>query len=152
MPEKKNSKSTRTMCIHLGEDEYDFVHENFAKGQMSREIRGMIAARKESYNGELENLEKEYPEDEAKLLAKKKRIEELKAETKRRDDDLKIKEERTKEAHEKLLDSLKRAYWDPKGIQKAAYRIYADYTGLSVQELMDWVQEQAKRRDEIESE
>lgn len=141
----------RDAHISLTDEQYTFVSEEL-NGGMAHHIRALIDAYRGHHNGELSELEREFPLVEAKYLSMKKRIEELKEETKRREDDLKAKEDRITDAHKKLLDSLKDAYWKPEGIQKSAYRVYADYTGLSVKELMDWVQEQAKRRDEIESE
>jgi len=145
----KARRYIRDVHISVTDDQYKFVAEEL-NGGMSHHIRNLIDAFRGHHNGELSDLEKEFPLVEAKYISMKKRIEELKEETKRRDDDLKTKAMRIEDAHEKLLDSLKRAYWKPEGIQKAAYKIYSEYTGLSIKELMEWVQEQAKRRDEIE--
>lgn len=146
---KKVRRFIRDVHISVTDDQYKFVAEEL-NGGMAHHIRNLIDAYRGHHNGELNELEKEFPIIEAKYFSMKKRIEVLKEEKKQQDDDLNTKAMRIQEAHEKLLDSLKRAYWKPEGIQKAAYKIYAEFTGLSVKELMDWVQDQAKRRDEIE--
>lgn len=145
----KPRRYTRDVHISLDDEQWKFVTDDLTGG-MARQIRSLIDAYRGRHNGELTALEKEFPLVEAKYVSMKKRIEELKEEKKQVEIDQKTRDMRIKDAHEKLLDSLKRAYWKPEGIQKAAYKIYAEYTGLSIKELMDWVQEQAKRRDEIE--
>jgi len=99
---------------------------------------------------ELPKLRKEFEEVEPHYNSLKKKIAELELIEKQKEDDQKTRERHIEDAHEKLLEALKRALWEPERIQRATYKIYADATGLSVQELMDWVNEQAKRRDELE--
>jgi len=144
----KLRRYTRDVHLSLDEDQWKFVAKEL-NGGMSHHLRNLIDVYRGHHNGELSELEKEFPEIEAKYISMKKRIEELKEEIKQREDDLKIKERYIQEAHKKLLEALKRELWDPKRIQKSTFKIYAEYTGLSVQELMDWVNEQAKRRDEL---
>lgn len=144
----KLRRYTRDVHLSLDEGQWTFVAREL-NGGMAHHIRNLIDAYRGHHNGELSELEKEFPEVEAKYISMKKRIEELKEEIRQREDDLKIKERYIEEAHKKLLEALKRELWDPKRIQKATFKIYAEYTGLSVQELVDWVNEQAKRRDEL---
>lgn len=145
----KESKYTKHLHILLRIDQHDFV-KNELNGGIATHVRQMIDATMGFFDKELAVLEKEYTVVEPRYLFLKKRIEELKQEKKKQEDDQKTKEKRIEEAHEKLLDALKRALWKPERIQRATFKIYADFTGLSVQELMDWVNEQAKRRDELE--
>lgn len=145
----KTRRYTRDVHISVTDDQYKFVAEEL-NGGMAHHIRNLIDAYRGYHNRELNELEKEFPEVEAKYLSMKKRIEELKEEMKRQEDDRKLRERSIEDAHKHLLEALKNALWDPKRIQRATYKIYADATGLSVQELMDWVNEQANRRDELE--
>lgn len=146
---KTPRRYTRDVHITVTDDQYKFVAEEL-NGGMAHHIRNLIDAYRGYHNKELSVLEKAFPEVEANYFSMKKRIDEIKEEMKRQEDDQKTKEKRIEEAHEKLLDALKRALWAPERIQKATFKIYAEYTGLSIQELMDWVNEQAKRRDELE--
>jgi len=146
---KTARRYTRDVHITVTDDQYKFVAEEL-NGGMSHHIRNLIDAYRGYHNKELTELEKDFPEVEAKYFSMKKRIDELKEEMKRQEDDQKTRERHIENAHEKLLDALKRALWEPGRIQRATYKIYADATGLSVQELIDWVNEQAKRRDELE--
>jgi len=146
----KPRRYIRDVHISVDDAQYKFVSEEHT-GSMAQIIRNLIDAYRGHYNGELTDLEKEFPELEARYISVKKRIEELKGEQKQREDNTKVIEDRIKETHEKLLMVLKRAYWDPAGIQKATYKVYSEFSGLSVPELMEWVQEQAKKRDELES-
>ena len=146
---KTTRRFTRDVHISVTDDQYKFVAEEL-NGGMAHHIRQLIDAYRGYHNKELTDLEKEFPAVESKYFSMKKRIDELKEEMKRQEDDKKIRERRIEEAHTKLLDALKRALWDPERIQRATYKIYADATGLGVQELIDWVKEQAKRRDELE--
>lgn len=121
-------------------------------GTLSENIRRATATLKATYEGSVEILilEKEIPELKHTLYSKENKLREIKDAKARKEDELETKEKRIEEAHEKLLDALKRALWKPERIQRATFKIYADFTGLSVQELIDWVNEQAKRRDELE--
>lgn len=145
----REQKFTKHLHILVRTDQHDFV-KNELNGGIATHVRQMIDANMGFFDKELNVLEKEYAVVEPRYLFLKKRIEELKLEKKKQEDDQKTKEIRIQEAHEKLLEALKRALWAPERIQKATFKIYAEYTGLSIQELMDWVNEQAKRRDELE--
>lgn len=146
---KTPRRYTRDVHISVTDDQYKFVAEEL-NGGMSHHIRNLIDAYRGHFSKELSVLEKAFPEIEANYISMKKRIDELKEEMKQQEDDQKTRERHIEDAHEKLLAALKRALWEPGRIQRATFKIYADATGLSVQELMDWVNEQAKRRDELE--
>lgn len=142
---KTARRYTRDVHITVTDDQYKFVAEEL-NGGMSHHIRNLIDAFRGYHNKELTELEKEFPEVEAKYFSMKKRIDEIKEEMKRQEDDQKTKEKRIEEAHEKLLVALERYNWHPERIQKGTYRIYADFTGESVETLEAWVKEKAKTR------
>lgn len=146
---KTPRRYTRDMHISVTDDQYKFVADEL-NGGMAYHIRKLIDAYRGYHNKELTELEKEFPEVEAKYFSMKKRIDELKEEAKRREDDKRSRERNIEDAHKRLLEALKDAFWNPERIQRATYKFYADVTGLSIQELIDWVNEQAKRRDELE--
>lgn len=146
---KTESHFTKHLHVLIREDQYDFV-KNELNGGIGRHVRQMIDASMGYYDKELTVLEKEYAEVEPRYLFLRKRIEELKLEQKRMEDEQRAIEKRIEDAHTKLLAALKLNNWEPERIQKAAFKIYADYTGLSVEELMDWVKEQVKRREELD--
>lgn len=147
---KTTPRFTRDAHISLTEEQYRFVMEEL-NGGMAHHIREMIDASRRYHDKELSELEKEFPQVEVTYLSMKKRIDELREERRQREEDQTLKQKRIEEARKSLLDELKRALWDPRRIQKAVYKFYADVTGQSVQEIIAWVEEQVKRRDELES-
>ncbi|MBU0777998.1 hypothetical protein KKF82_07050, partial [Patescibacteria group bacterium] len=120
----KIRRYVRDVHISVTDAQYKFVAEEL-NGGMSHHIRNLIDAYRGYYSKELGVLEKAFPEVEANYFSMKKRIEELKEEMKRRDDDLKTRERHIEDAHEKLLEALKRALWEPGRIQRATYKIYS---------------------------
>ena len=145
----KESKYTKHLHILVRTDQHDFV-KNELNGGIATHVRQMIDADMGYFNKELSVLEKEYDVIEPRYVFLKKRIEQLKLEKKKQEDELITKEKRIQEAHEKLIEALKRALWQPDRIQRAAFKVYADFTGESVDTLVAWVKEQAKRREELE--
>lgn len=145
----KESKFTKHLHILVRTDQHDFV-KNELNGGIATHVRQMIDATMGYFDKELSALEKECAVVEPRCLFLKKRIEELKQEKKRQEDEQKTKEKRIEEAHEKLLEALKRYNWKPERIQKGTFKIYSDFTGESIENLVAWVNEQAKRRDELE--
>jgi len=141
----KESQYTKHLHILVRTDQHDFV-KNELNGGIATHVRQMIDASMGYFNKELAELEKEYTVVEPRYVFLKKRIEELKQETKRLEDEVKTREKRIEEAHEKLLEALERYNWHPERIQRATYKIYADFTGESVENLEAWVKEKAKTR------
>ena len=146
---KVDSKYTKHLHILVRTDQHDFV-KNELNGGIATHVRQMIDANMGLFDKELTVLEKEYAVVEPRYLFLKKRIGELKEEKKRQEDELITKEKRIEEAHEKLIEALRRALWQPERIQRATFKVYAEFTGESVETLVAWVKEQAKRRDELE--
>ncbi|MBU3967576.1 MAG: hypothetical protein KKG76_09405 [Euryarchaeota archaeon] len=146
----REPKYNKQYVLWLAPVQHEFLMETYGKGNMARAVRKKIDEDILLDGRELPKLRKEFEEVEPHYNSLKKKIAELELIEKQKEDDQKTRERHIEDAHEKLLEALKRALWEPERIQRATYKIYADATGLSVQELMDWVNEQAKRRDELE--
>lgn len=146
---KGEARFKKDLHILVTEDQYNHVAEEL-NGGIGHHVRNMISASMGHHNKKLTELEKEFAEIEPRYLSLKKQIEVLREEQRQREDDQKLRDIRIEEAHEKLLEALKRALWDPERIQRATFKIYADFSGESIETLKTWVNEQAKRRDELE--
>ena len=131
--------------------QHDHLKTTYGDGRMAANVRATIDADMVHSAGKLPQLRKQLEILEPQCIAIKKQIIEEEIKEKEENEKISIREMRIQDAHKKLLNSLKCAYWDPEGIQKSVYRLYADYTGLSVKELMDWVQDAAQQRDQLEN-
>ena len=136
---------THDLHIRITEDQGKFI-TNDVKTDYSQYIRKLIDARKNTHNKDLAILEAEFAVVEPRYFTLLKQIEELKSESKRLAEEALTKEKRIEEAHEKLLEVLERYNWHPERIQRATYKIYADFTGESIENLEAWVKEKAKTR------
>ncbi len=141
----KEPQYTKHLHILVRPDQLDFV-KNELNGGMCLHIRQMIDTKMGFFDKEQAALEKEYAVVEPRYIFLKKRIEDLKQEKKNQEDEQKTKEKRIEEAHEKLLEVLERYNWHPERVQRATYKIYADFTGESIENLEAWVNEKAKTR------
>ncbi len=140
---------TKHIHILVKPEQHEFVKKEL-NGGISRHVRQMIDATMGYFDKELTELEKEYAQVEPRYLFLKKRIEELKQEKKRQEDEAKTKEKRIEDAHTRLLEALRRNNWKPERIPRSTYKVYSDFSGQSVEELMEWVKKAAERRGELE--
>lgn len=132
--------------ILITKDMHEFV-KNDLNGGIGHHIRNMIKAYMGHYDKEEAEVRKELAEIEPKYLSLKKRLAEIETEKKRIEDEERTKEKRIEEAHEKLLVALKERHNRFVDVPPSVFKFYSDRCGLSVDELREWLKEQAKLRE-----
>jgi len=121
--------------------------KNDLNGGIGHHIRQMILASMRCFDKEEAELRKELALLEPRYLSIKKRLAEIEAEKKRLEDEKRAKEKRIEEAHEKLLLELKEQHNRVADIPASVFKFYSDRCGLSVEQLREWLKEQAKLRE-----
>lgn len=121
-------------------------------GTFSEHVRRATRDYMAAYEGTAEEtqLEQEIAETKFRLASMERRHKELHDARLRKENEEKSKEKHIEEAHTKLLAALKSNNWNPERIQRSTFKIYSDFSGQSVEELMKWVKDQVGRRDELE--
>lgn len=143
---KNNRMPLLTKRLHLlvSCEQYEFV-KNELNGGIGFHVRSMIDTYRKFFDKEITNLEKEFVEVENTYITMKKRLEELRLQKKIMDDEQKSRDKSVQTAKEKLLQVLRSHNNRVDRIPKNIYKIYSDMTGLSVEDLQQWLMEESSK-------
>lgn len=143
---KNNRTPLLTKRLHLlvSCEQYEFV-KNELNGGIGFHVRSMIDTYRKFFDKEITNLEKEFVEVENTYITMKKRLEELRLQKKIMDDEQKSRDKSIQTAKEKLLQVLRSHNNRVDRIPKNIYKIYSDMTGLSVEDLQQWLMEESSK-------
>lgn len=144
---KNNRTPLLTKRLHLlvSNEQYEFV-KNDLNGGIGFHVRSMIDTYKKFFDKEITNLEKEFVDVENKYITIKKRLEELRLQKKIIDDEQKARDKSVQTAKEKLLQVLRSHSNRVDKIPKNIFKIYSDMTGLSVENLQQWLTEESNKQ------
>ncbi len=142
---KTTPRYTKHLHLLVTEDQYDFVKSQL-NGGIGHHVRGMIDAHRGTFDSELSELEKQLSEVEPLYISLKKRIENIKTDRKKQEEDRIALEKRVEDAKSRLLIALEDKNWHVERIQGQTLKIYSDWTGIPASELREWLEEKAKTR------
>lgn len=135
---------TKRLHLLVSCEQYEFV-KNELNGGIGFHVRSMIDTYRKFFDKEITNLEKEFVEVENTYITMKKRLEELRLQKKIMDDEQKSRDKSVQTAKEKLLQVLRSHNNRVDRIPKNIYKIYSDMTGLSVEDLQQWLMEESSK-------
>lgn len=109
-------------------------------------LRTFIDAHMGKFDHDLVKLEERMAVLEPEYLAVKKRIEEIRLEKKRMEDEELAKDKQVEIAHEKLLGVAKSHRNRVDLVSRSTFKIYAEMCGQTVEELQTWLEAEVKKK------